>query len=190
MNKLAKGAIAGAAGIALLLGGAGTFALWNDSASVNGSSVTAGTLAFASNTTAGSWSNATATTPVPITDISTFRIVPGNTLKYTKALTVNATGNDLKGQLQLDAASITGTLASYVTTTLDATSTGATLTSAGAGTNTWNFVPNGAGTFTVNVVITVTLPATVGNGTGNGLNAQSATLNLSAVGVTLKQIAI
>ena len=29
MNKLVKGSIAGAAGIALLLGGAGTLALWN-----------------------------------------------------------------------------------------------------------------------------------------------------------------
>ena len=32
MNKLVKGSIAGAAGIILLMGGAGSLAYWNDSA--------------------------------------------------------------------------------------------------------------------------------------------------------------
>ena len=46
MNKLVKGAVAGAAGIALLLGGAGTFALWNASTNVSTGSISTGTLAF------------------------------------------------------------------------------------------------------------------------------------------------
>ena len=44
MNKTFSGSIAGAAGIALLLGGAGTFAQWNSSAAVAGTSITAGVL--------------------------------------------------------------------------------------------------------------------------------------------------
>ena len=43
MNKLVKGSIAGAAGIALLLGGAGTFALWNADATRCGRRHHAGT---------------------------------------------------------------------------------------------------------------------------------------------------
>ena len=55
MNKLLKGAIAGAAGVALLLGGAGTFALWNSSATVTGGNIDAGNLHVADSGTAGTW---------------------------------------------------------------------------------------------------------------------------------------
>ena len=48
MNKLTKGAIATAAGIALLLGGAGTFALWNGQTTIAGGTISTGTLAIAS----------------------------------------------------------------------------------------------------------------------------------------------
>lgn len=47
MNKATKGAVAaGAAGI-LLLGGAGTFALWEDNASITGGTVSTGHLDLA-----------------------------------------------------------------------------------------------------------------------------------------------
>ena len=49
MNKLLKGSIAGAAGIALLLGGAGTFALWNDTAAASGGTVQSGNLSVVLN---------------------------------------------------------------------------------------------------------------------------------------------
>src|SRR5690606_22161335 len=49
MNKLLKGSIAGAAGIALLLGGAGTLAYWNSSADLGGGTVNSGTLTIANN---------------------------------------------------------------------------------------------------------------------------------------------
>ena len=44
MNKLVKGSIAAAAGISLLMGGAGSLALWNDSVTVNAGTVSSGTL--------------------------------------------------------------------------------------------------------------------------------------------------
>ena len=49
MHKIVTGAIAGAAGVALLLGGAGSFALWNASASSAASAVSAGTLSLTAN---------------------------------------------------------------------------------------------------------------------------------------------
>ena len=39
-NKMIKGSVAGATGIVLLMGGFGTYALWQDSATLGGSSVT------------------------------------------------------------------------------------------------------------------------------------------------------
>ena len=50
-----KGSIAGAAGVALLLGGAGTFALWNGDAAIAGATITAGTLTVEASE--GTWSD-------------------------------------------------------------------------------------------------------------------------------------
>lgn len=97
MNKLTKGAIAGGAGIVLLLGGAGTFALWNDSATIDGGTITAGTLDIQT-VTPGAWTDISPDVdgqPVPIPDITDFRTVPGDVLKYTAGVTIVATGNNL-----------------------------------------------------------------------------------------------
>ena len=67
MNKLTKGAVAAAAAIALLLGGAGTFATWNASSAVADAGITAGTLSIASGAVAGTWSDATGTSTCPAT---------------------------------------------------------------------------------------------------------------------------
>ena len=44
MNKMIKGSIAGATGIALLMGGFGTYALWSDSQGISSGTVQSGTL--------------------------------------------------------------------------------------------------------------------------------------------------
>jgi len=100
MNKLIKGAVTGAAGIALLLGGAGTFAAWNSSATVlAGNSVQTGKLNVSANGT-GTWFDVTnAASPVAISDISAYRIVPGATIEYRQPVTLNASGNDLAASL-------------------------------------------------------------------------------------------
>ena len=96
MNKLTKGTIAGAAGIVLLLGGAGTFALWNDSADISGGTVTSGTLYF-DPVTAGTWQDVSPdVTGAPKTiNPATFLTVPGDVLTYTSTVVVNATGTNL-----------------------------------------------------------------------------------------------
>jgi len=112
MNKFTKGAIATGAAIVLLLGGAGTFALWNDSASVAGGSITSGVLKFdttyngqrawldSSTDVIGSTSSSWATIlPLaathPIADISTFRTVPGDRIALVESVKILATGNNL-----------------------------------------------------------------------------------------------
>jgi alternate signal-mediated exported protein len=96
MNKLTKGTIAGAAGIVLLLGGAGTFALWNDTADIPGGTVTSGTLSF-DDVAPGVWQDISPDVDgQPITiDPATFLTVPGDVLAYTSEVVVNATGNNL-----------------------------------------------------------------------------------------------
>jgi len=103
MNKLVKGSIAGAAGVALLLGGAGTLALWNDSASINAGTVTSGVLDVATGT-AGSWS--------PDLDL----IVPGDTIVYTETLDVTATGDNLNATITTNIGSITNNITGAVVT--------------------------------------------------------------------------
>lgn len=114
MNKLVKGSIAGAAGIALLLGGAGTLALWNDAEDVDAGTVQTGTLDIAlidadgvASPATGIWEDVSpelaAATPF---DPSTHKIVPGDVVTFTQDVTIEATGKNLEAQLSYDAGSI------------------------------------------------------------------------------------
>jgi len=107
MNKLVKGAIAGAAGIVLLMGGAGSLAYWNDSASAGPASgqnlINAGTLKIEA-VDSGSWTkgfyNASnvlvgSTSTITPANLGAVRIVPGNKLTYTQTFTLTASGDDL-----------------------------------------------------------------------------------------------
>ena len=170
MNKLVKGSIAGAAGIALLLGGAGTFALWNSTASISSQTITAGQLSLTANGN-GVWKDGTTTI-----DPLNYRIIPGKTLVYTQSLAVNAVGDGIKADLTYSGLTATGTnsLDTLITKTLEVTSPTATV----AG-STLKFA---AGASTVNVKITVVFPDTV---TGNA--GQNGTLNLNGITFTLTQ---
>ena len=98
MNKLTKSAIAGAAGIALLLGGAGSLAYWNSSATVTSTTINSGSLSVA--IASGAAWNKTIT-----------KWVPGDTATYSANLTVVAAGDNIKADLTFDKSSIvTGTL--------------------------------------------------------------------------------
>jgi alternate signal-mediated exported protein len=108
MHRPVKGAIAlGVAGL-LLLGGAGTYALWSDSVDLAGGTINSGQLEFV-NTTTGEWRDISDGTPGdPITDISGFRIVPGDVLTYSLSTTLRASGDNLEATLAADPSSITG----------------------------------------------------------------------------------
>ena len=101
MNKILTGSIAGAAGIVLLLGGAGTFALWNDTVAIAGATITAGTLTVETGTS--TWSDQN---DVTIESIDDYRIVPGDTLTYETVLNVDAVGDNIQAQIVVDQGSI------------------------------------------------------------------------------------
>ncbi|EGD23846.1 alternate signal-mediated exported protein [Prescottella equi] len=103
MNKKTKGAIAAGAAAALLAGGAGTFATWSDSKTLDAGTVTAGKLQF-TGTPAGEWYKGTDTsaTGTKITDIATYRVVPGDVLTYKATADFIAQGDNLNATLSLD----------------------------------------------------------------------------------------
>ena len=81
MNKYTKGAIATGAAIVLLLGGAGTFALWNDDAEVAGGDDQLRNAHDRARRTSASWIDSNGD---PILDIATYLIVPGDVLTFTQ----------------------------------------------------------------------------------------------------------
>jgi alternate signal-mediated exported protein len=197
MNKLLKGSIAGAAGIALLLGGAGTFALWNQTATVANGSVTSGVLTIAAGAT-GTWKDISADKVaggVAIPDISTFKIVPGDKLELTQTVTINATGNNLAAKLTYDPATIATANSNAATQLLNEALKNklvVTFTAAGtgvtAGTNEATIAPTTAAT-TVTVKMTIELPSATGTTptTDAGTIAQNGSVGLAGLAFKLNQ---
>lgn len=197
MNKLIKGAVTGAAGITLLLGGAGTFAAWNSQAQIAAGPVSTGTLSVAP--TAGAtatWTDITTGTPQTVSDPTTYKFAPGDTLKLVEDVTVTATGNNLVAALSALAPTLTDTAtgtgagsaasAFVVNTTFDTAdetslSGGATVAAGANNTYTFTTSTNQAGQVTIPIDVTISLPATAGNGTEN------ATVNLTKIGIDLTQ---
>ncbi|WP_309616577.1 alternate-type signal peptide domain-containing protein [Salinibacterium sp.] len=190
MNKLVKGAVATAAGVALLMGGAGTFALWNTSASVSAGAVASGTLTIATNG-AGTWKDISADrTATAIPTISSWKIVPGDKLEFTQNINVVATGNNLLANLSYDPATIVAAtgqasldLKSKLVVTITATGTGVT-TNATTGVIT---VAPSAATIPVAVKVTVELPSTVGDAVGESSIAQNGSVSLATLSLKLNQ---
>ena len=105
MNNKTKGAIAGIAGIALLAGGT-TFALWNDSADLNGGTITAGNLdvaVVAPGEEDSVWTDISGdrTDEGHAIDLSTFKIVPGDSIQGTFGIDAALQGDNLVATLGL-----------------------------------------------------------------------------------------
>ncbi|QIK63346.1 alternate-type signal peptide domain-containing protein [Leucobacter viscericola] len=153
MNKLTKSSIAAAAGIALLMGGAGTLAFWNDTidAGTTGT-ISAGTLSL-SNATAGSWTDQNG----KAVDVAAFRAVPGDTLTYKTKVDVAAIGDNLTGTIGIGSASIAPATAGTADTQLAALLTdSATFTVNGAAGST--FTATGTAQ-AIDVTVTVEWPS-------------------------------
>ncbi|SBS72611.1 alternate-type signal peptide domain-containing protein [uncultured Microbacterium sp.] len=188
MNKIAKASIATAAGVALLLGGAGTFATWNAAADTAGASIVAGNLVVADSGTAGVWTANGSTTPIAIAD---YAIVPGDVLTYTKTMKIKAEGDSLQATLALAGGSIAAAdpakandqaLAGFLTSSAKLTATGTGIVQTG---ETFTVTP-GAGNIDQNVTITVTITFPKGtDGSNNG--AMTGAVNLSTLTVSLTQ---
>lgn len=177
MNKLTKGAIATAAGVTLLLGGAGTFALWNDTiAGGTPGTVASGQLQFTGPGVTGSWFDANSGQPIaPATD----KMVPGDTFEYRGTVTYRAEGKNLSGELKIDSTSYTVTPAELAAE-VDVTFLGG----APAQALPLPITPN-AGDQTVDFIVRVHFKDVAGF--GNVKAAQNGTVNLSALKFVLEQ---
>lgn len=177
MNKFTKGAIATGAGVVLLLGGAGTFALWNDDATLNGGTVSSGTLEITAGTT-GTWTDASDDSVI---NIANFRIVPGDVLEFTQNVQIDATGDNLEGELTVDGTSITGDAALIAALDFEFEATGAAVS--GSGTDTLTITPGTTGVTDLAVKIVVTFDAATA-----GLVAQNDQVNLAGLKLVLEQV--
>jgi alternate signal-mediated exported protein len=172
MNKTTKGAIAGAAGIVLLLGGAGTFALWNDSASVAGGDISSGTLSMTPDG-APVWEDVSADVagnPSVITPAN-FLIVPGDTITMTQDVTIDATGDNLLAEFGYTY--VEGTLPAGFSTDIDVEVDGV------AATNPAD-VSDGD-------VVTVVLTLEFDSATSDQVS-QDVDVNLADIALTLTQV--
>ncbi|MFC4224501.1 alternate-type signal peptide domain-containing protein [Lysinibacter cavernae] len=153
MNKLTKSTLAVTTGIALLMGGAGTLAFWNDTIDAGSTgSITAGTLSL-SNSSAGTWTDQNGQG----IDIANFRAVPGDTLTYNTTVDVAAIGDNLTGTIEIGTASIAPATAGVSDTELAALLTdSATFTVNGSAGST--FTATGTPQ-SVGVTVTITWPS-------------------------------
>ncbi len=170
MNKLLKGSVAGAAGVALLLGGAGTFALWNSTETVNVGSVASGTLSIDLVGDAV-WTDISTDATVPaIADIADFRIAPGDSIQLTQDVEIDAIGDNLRATLSYDELSLDAVMAAdkalldELVITLDAAG-GTNVTRIGS-TETFAVTP-ATSTSTVTLTVTIEFPKDV-EGATNG----------------------
>ncbi|WP_175477241.1 alternate-type signal peptide domain-containing protein [Ruania alba] len=130
MNRIVKGSIAGGAGVALLLGGAGTFALWSESVTAEGGTVSTGNLDLALVADSEQWTDASPDVDENDTafDPTTDSIVPGDVITFEQEFTVTAWGKNLRAQLQIDPDSYTIAqgVSDHVTVELELNSVGTT----------------------------------------------------------------
>lgn len=168
MNKFVKGSIAASAATVLLLGGVGSLAYWNDSAGLTVASISTGTLAL-HGAEDGTWTGAPAVW------------VPGDKAVYTTDLTIEATGDNIEGTLEVDKDSIViaGATAGQFAVSFEAAAPAGA--SWDAATEVLTF--DGAGSYVVPVTVTVEFPygAAVDN------TSQGASVDLSNLNFTVTQ---
>lgn len=176
MNKMSKGLIVGAAGLVLLVGGAGSLALWNGSASVDAGGIGSGVMTISA--VDGTWSDDTALW------------VPGDTSTYTTELTITLAGDNLTAQLEIDPDSITGDAelleALDVQLAVGAVSGGGTVTPVPGQPNKYTVTsatPLVETELTVPVTVTVDFPGA----SVTGLDAQNQTVDLGSLAFALTQ---
>ena len=127
MKKSTKGALAAAAAGTLLLGGAGTYAFWTDTATVDGGDIASGSITLSSVVCADDWTHS------ENDDVVEF-IVPGDSITKHCTGTLTLVGEHIGATVDLEAASVeslNGSLGSEVTAEAVMTSPGATVSSPG-----------------------------------------------------------
>lgn len=177
MNNMMKGSIAGATGIALLMGGFGTYAVWSDSENLAENGVQSGQLNI--DTSAGTYDDAN--TGLAGDWTASDKMVPGDTVTYTQAFTVKGDGKNLAGTISYTEPSLTTTFSPNLTYSVDVTSNSATVTETSPNSNQFEF-SDPFGTATLTAVVTYTLP-----GSTSGTTNQNKAATLPAAAFTITQ---
>lgn len=102
MRTSVKAALAGVAGVGLLLGGAGSLAFWNDTETQDGGTIQAGTLNLTDADCGDGWLVTGTTTKMDLF-ADDFRIIPGTSVTRVCTFTLRVSG-DVTGTLTLDSA--------------------------------------------------------------------------------------
>ncbi|MDQ1547213.1 MAG: hypothetical protein QOH69_2117 [Actinomycetota bacterium] len=180
MRSATKTLIAGAAGIALLAGGAGSLAYWTDTKTGTSVTIASGDLSLGSISDSTGWTIQQSAVGVPVPQTGTAAayvpgttlVVPGDVLTKTIAVPVNITGLDNKATLVVTGAtSGSGALATALTAVVTS------VNGVAGGTAPLTAANNG----TVNVIFTVTIPWTADNTTKLGTTSFTATYTLTQV---------
>jgi|SRR5690625_1173267 len=109
MQKKTKGLVAGAAGVALMLSGT-TLALWSDSASVDGATISSGNLAITA--ASSSWKDTSpdrTDSPHGI-ELSEFKMIPKDEITGTYSLTASLEGENMVAKLGFHPGASSGAL--------------------------------------------------------------------------------
>lgn len=106
MNKMAKGAIATAAGVVLLIGGGGTLAQWNVDRNSEAGTIASGNMTLSA--TDGKWTTASGQV-IEAKALANFKIVPGDVLTYSQEITADLVGQNLKAKLAVTGTGANGT---------------------------------------------------------------------------------
>ncbi len=181
MKKTTKATIAAAAAGILLVTGAGTVALWQQTSTVDAGTVDTGhlNLAVADD---GVWTDISdGGAGVPF-DPSSEQIVPGDVVAYTQTVQIDAEGKNIQGALTVGSLNaLPASLQDEIELGLDIDADAAGLTKAD---NVISFADEG--TYQVPVTITVTFPEGTANSTP--VDTMDQTINLNALTLTLDQV--
>jgi len=177
VNRNAKGAIAAGAAVVVLLGGAGSYALWSDEGTNTPGSVTSGELTLTSSG-AGTWTDISATGINGTTSVSPASdlLVPLDTWRYTTTYTATATGKNMDAVVTVVNPGTAGALPEGVTVTPTAT-VGTTTSTGSAITIPADGLPH-----------TVTVNVTVAFADVDGDISEGETVDVSDMSVSLNQV--
>lgn len=187
MKRITKSVVAVSVAAAVVVGGAGSFALWSESADLAGGSISAGTLAVAS--TGTSWTDISPDRVAgakPI-NLASFSAVPGDTLEGTYTVDADLTGDNMTAEVRVNSAALSGALAAGMTATYDLYVAGTLvvddqpLGSSASSTYVTAADLAAGGTEDVKVVVTAAFSK-------DATDLQGATANLSGIGVNLTQV--
>lgn len=174
MKKSTKGALAGAAAGALLLGGAGSLAYWTDSVDVPGSTLTSGHFRLDDAPNCQGWTLHNGDAFNPGTDT----IVPGETLTRVCTVGISAVGSHITGQFTAEAPTDSGD--ANLAAALGVTAAYSVDNGGGSGDGSAPLdIP--AGDSTLTATITVTFDTAAGN------NTEDVTDTLDAITISATQ---